>query len=63
MEGPFGKLQELFEKSNNKLAAFGTKAIAVMAAFKAGWDIGEWLNDKVIKPLFGISDPIENLKK
>ncbi len=63
MEGPFGKLQELFEKSNNKLAAFGTRAIAVMAAFKAGWDIGEWLNDKVIKPLFGISDPIENLKK
>lgn len=63
MEGPFGKLQELFEKSNNKLAAFGTKAIAVAAAFKAGWDIGEWINDKVIRPLFGITDPIETLKK
>ena len=38
-------------------------ATAVIGAFKAGWDIGSWLNDKVINPLLGIKDPLEELKR
>lgn len=63
MEGPLDKLQELFEQGNGAIAKFGVKALAVLAAFKAGWDIGEWINEKVINPLFSITDPIEELKK
>ena len=63
MEGPLGKLQELFENCNGTIAKFGVKSLAVLAAFKAGWDIGEWINEKIINPLFGIQDPIEELKK
>ena len=63
MEGPLGKLQELFENCNGTIAKFGVKSLAVLAAFKAGWDIGEWINEKIINPLFGIKDPIEELKK
>lgn len=63
MEGPLGKLQELFENCNGTIAKFGVKSLAVLAAFKAGWDIGEWINEKVINPLLGIKDPIEELKK
>ena len=48
MEGPLGKLQELFENCNGTIAKFGVKSLAVLAAFKAGWDIGEWINEKII---------------
>lgn len=56
MEGAFGKIQDC-------LSGFGAKAMSVIGAFKVGWDIGTWLNEKVITPLFGIKDPIEELKK
>ena len=63
MEGPFGKLQELFDKSQSKISQFGTKALAVASAFKIGWDMGTWIHEHIVEPLFGITDPIEELKK
>lgn len=56
MEGAFGKIQDC-------LSGFAAKAMSVIGAFKLGWDIGTWLNEKVVTPLFGLKDPIEELKK
>lgn len=58
-----GKLPGAFGKIQDALGGFGTTAMSVIGAFKVGWDIGTWLNEKVITPLFGIKDPIEELKK
>ena len=56
LEGPIGKLQNAF-------GGLGAKGLAVFAALKTGIDIGNWIQEKVITPLFGIKDPIEELKK
>lgn len=56
LEGPLGKLQGVFGGMTAKVMAF-------VAAAKVGIDIGKWIYDKVIRPLFGIKDPIEELKK
>lgn len=56
MEGAFGKIQDC-------LSGFAAKAMSVIGAFKLGWDIGTWINEKVVTPLFGLKDPIEELKK
>ena len=56
LPGAFGKIQSA------ATGAFGS-ALAVVGAFKLGCDIGTWINDKVIRPLFNIKDPIEELKK
>lgn len=56
LPGAFGKIQQAAS------GAFGT-ALAVVGAFKLGCDIGQWLDEKVIRPLFDIKDPIEELKK
>ncbi len=56
MEGALGKIQDC-------LSGFAAKAMSVIGAFKLGWDIGTWLNEKVVTPLFGLKDPIEELKK
>ncbi len=61
--GPLGKLQDIFGGLNGTLAKVGGTATAVAAAFKAGWDIGDWIQTKVINPLFKIKDPIDELKK
>ena len=58
-----GKLPGAFGKIQDAVGGFGAKALAVIGAFKIGWDIGSWLNEKVIVPLFGIKDPIEELKR
>ena len=58
-----GKLPGVFGRIQNACSGFGAKAMAVIGAFKLGWDIGTWLNEKVIMPLLGIKDPIEELKK
>lgn len=58
-----GRLPGAFGKIQGALGGFGAKAMSVIGAFKVGWDIGTWLNEKVIMPLFGIKDPIEELKK
>ena len=58
-----GKLPGAFGKIQDALGGFAAKAAGVIGAFKVGWDIGTWLNEKVINPLFGIKDPLEELKK
>ena len=63
LSGPFGKLQDMFGGLNGTLAKVGGTATAVAAAFKAGWDIGEWIQTKVINPLFRIQEPLDELKK
>lgn len=50
-------------KVSSAMGKFGGTAAAALGAFKLGWDIGSWINEKVITPLFGIKDPIEELKK
>lgn len=56
LPGVFGRVQQAAS------GAFGT-ALAVVGAFKLGCDIGQWLYDKVLTPLFKLKDPIEELKK
>lgn len=58
-----GKLPGVFGRIQSACSGFGAQALAVVGAFKLGWDIGTWLNEKVIMPLLGIKDPIEELKK
>ena len=58
-----GRLPGVFGRIQTSLGRVGGTAAAVIGAFKIGWDIGTWINDKVIKPLFDIKDPIEELKK
>ena len=61
--GPAGKIADVFEGLGGKIAKFGGIATSVIGAFKVGWDIGAFINDKVVKPLFKIKDPVEELKK
>lgn len=63
LQGPLGKLQDMFGGLNGTIAKVGGTITAVAAAFKAGWDIGNWIQEKVINPLFGIKEPLEELKK
>ena len=56
LPGVFGRIQHAAN------GAFG-KALAVVGAFKTGMDIGNWIYQKVITPLFKIKDPVEELKK
>ncbi len=58
-----GKLPGAFGKLQGVVSGFGAKAMAVIAAFKVGWDVGTWIKDKIIWPLFKVKDPIEELKK
>lgn len=58
-----GKLPGAFGKIQDAIGGVGAKAMAVIGAFKVGWEIGTWINDKIITPLLGIKDPIEELKK
>lgn len=63
LPGPIGTIGDAFEGAGGKISKFGGTAMAVIGAFKVGWEIGTWLNDNVVKPLFKIKDPIEELKK
>ena len=58
-----GRLPGVFGRIQRSVGALGGTAMAVIGAFKIGWDIGTWLNDHVIRPLFNINDPIEELKR
>ncbi len=63
VESALGRLPGVFGKIQSAASgAFGT-ALAVAGAFKVGCDIGNWIHERVIAPLFGIKDPIEELKK
>ena len=59
----WAKLPGVFGKIQSSVEGVFAKALAVVGAFKTGCDIGEWINEKVIRPLFGIKDPIEELKR
>lgn len=61
--GPVGKIADVFEGLGGKIGKFGGIAASVLGAFKVGWDIGSWVYEKVVTPLFKIRDPIEQLKK
>ena len=56
LPGPIGKI-------GGALGGLGGQAAMVIGAFKLGWDIGDWIQEHCIAPLFGIKDPIEELKK
>lgn len=58
-----GRLPGVFGQIQTALGRFGVKAAGVIGAFKVGWDIGKWIDEHVIVPLFGIKDPIEEIKK
>lgn len=58
-----GQLPGILGKVQNALGGIAGKALAVIGAFKTGWDIGTWLQQRVIAPLLGLQDPIEELKK
>ena len=46
-----------------KIKDAATGAFGVLGAIKVGWDLGKWVDEHVIKPLFKIKDPIEEIKK
>lgn len=63
LEGALGKLPGKLGRIQGAIGGIGGQAMAVIGAFKVGWDIGTWINEKIVRPLFGIKDPIEELKK
>ena len=63
LKGELGPLQDMFGGIGGTLGKVGGVATMAAAAFKAGWDIGTWINDKVITPLFKIKDANEELIK
>lgn len=63
LPGPLGKFASEIMKAHKGFASFVGKSMLYIAAFKTGWDIGSWINDNVITPLFKIKDAEEELKK
>lgn len=63
IKGPLGKLAPMFEGMSGAISKFGVTATAVIGSFMAGWDIGEWLQSHVIDKLFGVKEPLEEIKK
>lgn len=63
LKGPLGGLEKIFGGIGGAIGKVGGVATAVIGAFKTGWDIGTFVNEKIITPLLGIKDPIEELKK
>ena len=63
VERALGRLPGAVGRVGRALGGLGGQVALAIGAFKTGWDIGSWLNDKVIKPLLGIKDPLDVLKK
>ena len=63
MQGPLGKLQDMFKDLNGIIGKIGVSITAVAASFKAGWDVGEWIDKHVIQGLFGVKEAIDDVKK
>lgn len=63
LKGPLGGLEKIFGGIGGAIGKVGGIAASVIGAFKLGWDLGSFIYDKVITPLFNIKDPIEELKK
>lgn len=62
-EQALGRLPGAFGKIQSAVGGMAGTVLAVFAALKVGIDIGNWIQEKVIAPLFGIKEPIEELKK
>lgn len=63
LKGPLGGLEKMLGGIGGTIGKVGGIATAVIGAFKTGWDIGTFVYEKIITPLAGIKDPIEELKK
>ena len=63
VKGPLGAVQDALGGIGGTLGKVGGIAAMAVGAFKAGWDVGTWINDHVITPLFGIKDANEELIK
>lgn len=63
LENALGDLPGPIGKIGKALGGLVGQVTAVIGAFKIGWDIGTWLNEKFVAPLLGIKDPIDQLKK
>lgn len=59
----WAKLPGVFGKVQDALGGIAGTVMSVIGAFKLGCDIGNWIQEKIIVPLFKIKDPIEELKK
>lgn len=59
----WAKLPGVFGKVQGALGGIAGTVMSVIGAFKLGCDIGNWIQEKIIVPLFKIKDPIEELKK
>lgn len=63
LERAFGGMPGKLGRISSALGGLAAKVSSVMGAFAVGWEIGTKINDNIIKPLLGIKDPIEELKK
>lgn len=63
LEKELGKLPGPIGKIGGALGGLAGQVGMVIGALKFGIDIGNWIQEKCIAPLFGIKDPIEELKK
>lgn len=63
LEKALGKLPGPIGKIGGALGGLAGQVGMVIGALKLGIDIGNWIQEKCIAPLFGIKDPIEELKK
>lgn len=63
LENALGDLPGPIGKIGKAIGGLAGQVTAVIGAFKVGFDIGTWLNEKFVAPLLGIKDPIDQLKK
>jgi len=56
VQGPLGKLQDA-------LGGVTGKFLAVVAAFKTGWEIGTWIREKIVWPMMGWKSTIDEIKE
>ena len=63
LKGPLKDLGPLFDGIGGKIAKIGGIFTMVIGAFKQGWEIGTYIQEKVIAPLMGIQNPLDMLKK
>ncbi|MBO7686914.1 MAG: hypothetical protein J6V72_11055 [Kiritimatiellae bacterium] len=62
-EAALGRLPGAFGKAQRAASgAFGS-LLAIVGALKLGIDIGNWIQEKAIRPLLGLKHPIEELKQ
>lgn len=58
-----GRLPGVFGRLQTALARFGMRAAGVIGALKVGWDLGTWIDEHVIAPIFGMKDASDEVFK